>query len=149
MEIVRLFVYGTLKRGCRASLSQLPYARYEGRALLQGYKMLDLGSFPGIVPGDEKSYVLGELFLLPGAALRFIDDYEGVDAGLYKRELLQVKRLDTDDTVDAYMYIFTSRVYSGNCPDCEVYDWDCIHNRINCYSLQEVLSYAESESSNG
>lgn len=70
-----LFVYGTL-RSNQPNAPRLGGATPLGWATVSG-KLLDLGDYPGLIEGE--GVVIGELFLLPSAALERIDDLEGFD----------------------------------------------------------------------
>ena len=91
-----LFVYGTLRRGAGAA-SRLPGPR---RAVRARGRLVDLGAYPGLVPGP--GWIAGELVALPSraaAAARFaqLDDYEdfaGWDAlgrSLYHRGVVRLE----------------------------------------------------------
>jgi len=96
----RVFVYGTLRKGGpRASF--LNGCAFLGRHTLAGYRLLDLGAFPGAVPGDGG--VVGELYeLRDEAILEFLDAVEGVDDAppLYRRREVAV------DGAPAWMYVY-------------------------------------------
>jgi gamma-glutamylcyclotransferase (GGCT)/AIG2-like uncharacterized protein YtfP len=77
----KLFVYGTLRKDNRNSMSQLlaGKARLLGRARMQG-RLFDLGEYPGLVLSrDPDSWVYGEVYALdnPDETLACLDDYEG------------------------------------------------------------------------
>jgi len=98
-----LFVYGSLRRGCRAQgLMRHAGARYLGKASVRG-RLFDLGEFPGAVKATGASaLVLGELYYLPCAvrALKSLDRYEG---SRYKREVTEVE-LQSGRRVRAWIY---------------------------------------------
>lgn len=75
----RLFVYGTLKQGERLH-GTLHSSPYSGTGRLQGYIMLHLGHFPGIVraPADAEGWtVYGEIYDVDDHTLAVIDGIEG------------------------------------------------------------------------
>ena len=89
VEPVRVFVYGTLRRGGRAN------------ALLRGCECLGVrrvrgtlydvrGAYPALVL-DEEGEVEGEVWRCPGATIAALDEYEGVAQGLYRRMEVQVE----------------------------------------------------------
>lgn len=87
-----LFVYGTL-RSNQPNAPRLGGATPLGWATTHG-QLLDLGDYPGLIEGEGK--VIGELFLLPVAALDRIDDLEGfdpadVEGSLFVREVREVQ----------------------------------------------------------
>jgi gamma-glutamylcyclotransferase (GGCT)/AIG2-like uncharacterized protein YtfP len=92
-----VFVYGSLKTGHRLN-RWLNESTYEGAAMLYGYRMYDLGAFPGIVPMPEgarrdSECVRGEVWLVPDWLLPSLDRVEGVP-NLYTRERVTVHRAD-------------------------------------------------------
>jgi gamma-glutamylcyclotransferase (GGCT)/AIG2-like uncharacterized protein YtfP len=84
MQRVRLFVYGTLKRGF-AREDLMAGAVFEGNATTQrGYALHDLGAYPALVSAAEGT-VLGELYWVEAQHLEELDRYEGCP-DLYRRE---------------------------------------------------------------
>ena len=101
----RLFVYGTLKRGCK-NHRHLAGQIYVGDArTASGFRLYDLGSYPGMVadPTDLDG-VTGELWDVDAAALAHLDGFEGVAEGLYRRELVRLESSSGFDTAHAYLY---------------------------------------------
>ena len=81
-----LFVYGTLKRGQRNHFL-MREARFLGEAITAPqYTLLDLGSFPGMIPGGSTA-VHGELYEVGLELLARLDRHEGVPR-LYVRASL-------------------------------------------------------------
>ena len=96
-------VYGTLMRGFALAgtpprLVQLAsLLRDRGPCVIAG-QLVDLGDYPGLVPGAGR--VAGELYeLLDPAALRELDAYEGSQ---YARRI--VRLLEPDAEAWTYMY---------------------------------------------
>jgi gamma-glutamylcyclotransferase (GGCT)/AIG2-like uncharacterized protein YtfP len=84
---VRLFVYGSLKRGGRHH-SELAGARFLGEATTgPGYSVVQLGDYLALLPKSEAGAVLGELFELDSARLSALDAFEGPE---YERVSLEV-----------------------------------------------------------
>ena len=91
MNPVYLFVYGTLRRGCRNRFAKLLAAQalFLGGAKTNG-RLYDLGRHPGAVPSQAASeWVRGEVFLLSRAPalLAALDRYEGAK---YERRTVPV-----------------------------------------------------------
>jgi|SRR5271163_363182 len=91
-----LFVYGTLKRGAKShhELGRNPGIRFVSEARMRGdlYK-LQGEIFPGAVPTSVPNrFVEGDLFALsdPQKTLPDLDGFEGVDEGLFRRDLVDV-----------------------------------------------------------
>ena len=72
-----LFVYGMLKRGQRNHFL-MRGARFLGEAVTAPeYTLLDLGPFPGLIPGGSTA-VHGELYEVVPELLERLDRHEGV-----------------------------------------------------------------------
>ena len=108
----RLFVYGLLRRG-QPLAHFLAGARFVGPARLQGYDLLDLGDYPGAVPGAGA--IVGELYELAG--LDPLDEAEGVHEAppLYRR--VRVEALGAP----AWLYVYARD--PGTAPRIASGDW--------------------------
>ena len=100
-----LFVYGTLKRGCK-NHAHLATQRYVGDArCVAGYRLYDLGSYPGLVADTtDTEGVTGEVWSVDETALGHLDDFEGIAEGLYRREPIQL--LAPFDQANVYGYVY-------------------------------------------
>lgn len=101
---VRIVVYGLLRRGAHMS-NLLRGAEFLGEVALDGYRLYDLGDYPGAVPGEGA--VLGELYELASPAmLDLLDEAERVDADppLYRRELVEALG------APAWLYVYAGPV---------------------------------------
>lgn len=98
-----LFVYGTLKRGCR-NHHRLATQRFVGAAhSVAGYRLYDLGDYPGIVPEPTATEgVVGEVWEVDEECLRELDRFEGVDDGLYRRDPINLEPPFGTRRIDAY-----------------------------------------------
>ena len=103
--MTRLFVYGTLKRGCK-NHHHLARQTYVGEArTAPGFRLHDLGDYPGMVAAsDDREGVTGELWDVDAAALAHLDDFEGVAEGLYVRVLVQIESPADQTAVHTYLY---------------------------------------------
>jgi len=91
-----LFVYGTLKRGGKShkQLRKENGVRFKSSARIRAdlYK-LHGEDYPGaVLTSTPNRFVKGDLFVLqyPQRTLRELDEFEGVDEGLFRRELVDV-----------------------------------------------------------
>lgn len=105
-----LFVYGTLKRGSRshARLSKENGARFRSAARIRAelYR-LDGEEYPGaVLTSAPNRFVKGDLFVLenPQEILRGLDEFEGVDEGLFRRQLVDVWARGRRVKAWAYLY---------------------------------------------
>jgi gamma-glutamylcyclotransferase (GGCT)/AIG2-like uncharacterized protein YtfP len=74
-ETLRLFVYGSLKRG-EANHGVLAGARFISDVRTRSaFALAEIAGYPALVPGDRA--IDGELFELPCARLRELDEFEG------------------------------------------------------------------------
>jgi gamma-glutamylcyclotransferase (GGCT)/AIG2-like uncharacterized protein YtfP len=103
---VYLFVYGTLMSTNRSNRAYLDDAEYLGKFTLNGYELYDLGSYPGIVEGNDK--VKGELYAVSIDKLADIDRYEG-EGYLYTRKMVQVLG-EGNEKLNAYTYVYNKPV---------------------------------------
>lgn len=103
---VYLFVYGTLMSTNRSNRAYLDDAEYLGKFTLDGYELYDLGSYPGIVEGNDK--VKGELYAVSIDKLDDIDRYEG-EGFLYTRKMVQILG-EGNEKLNAYTYVYNKPV---------------------------------------
>jgi gamma-glutamylcyclotransferase (GGCT)/AIG2-like uncharacterized protein YtfP len=102
--MVKLFVYGTLKANFHANpIITQNHGTFVRAAKTGGdFKLLDMGGFPGMVPcGGESDGVHGEIFEIPESAFEPLDNYECIDSGLFRRELITL-----EDGDEAWAYLF-------------------------------------------
>jgi gamma-glutamylcyclotransferase (GGCT)/AIG2-like uncharacterized protein YtfP len=99
-----LFVYGTLKRGCRNHVYLADQTFVSLARTVPGFRLYDLGGYPGIVAkSDDRDGVVGEVWSVDAAALDRLDRFEGVHEGLYRREPLPLLPPYADRAIDAYV----------------------------------------------
>ena len=105
---VDVFVYGTLKQAYGNFQVVSDQFVSGATGTVSGYKLIDLGSFPGAVAKDGAT-TRGELLTLshPRLALRRLDRLEGVPT-LYTREVVTVA-LDDGTEREAFMYVMASK----------------------------------------
>ena len=108
MQRVRLFVYGTLKRGF-AREDLMAGAVFEGSATTQrGYALHDLGPYPALVIAAEGT-VSGEIYRVSLQHLERLDHYEGCP-DLYRRQAIELS-----DGSRAEAYVMSAEGVGG-CP---------------------------------
>lgn len=103
--MTHLFVYGTLKRGCK-NHRHLAGQTFVGEARsVPGYRLYDLGDYPGVIAAPtDMAGVTGEVWSVDDAALAHLDEFEGVSEGLYRRE--RIRLLPPFDQVEAHTYLY-------------------------------------------
>ena len=103
--MTRIFVYGTLKRGCK-NHRQLADQHFVAEACTApGYQLYDLGDFPGLVADNSSTTgVTGEVGEIDADALGRLDDFEGVADGLYQRVLVNL--VAPFDRTEVFTYLY-------------------------------------------
>ena len=111
---IRVFVYGTLKRG-DSRHHWLDGQRFLGLATtLPRYRMYNVGTYPGLIESPNDGLAIrGEVWEVTPECLTTLDDVEGIDEGLYRRDVIQLEA-GSFGTVQAYFYL---QSVTG-CPDC-------------------------------
>lgn len=109
-----IFVYGTLKKGfCRHHyLKAYPcFGAFKTKPM---YRLLDCGSYPGMVVEVERGLsIQGEVYEVDSACIEILDEVEGVSLGLYVKS--QVEMLD-DWELPVWGYLYNQSIKSM--PDC-------------------------------
>jgi gamma-glutamylcyclotransferase (GGCT)/AIG2-like uncharacterized protein YtfP len=111
---IRLFVYGTLKRGfCRHPA--LSGERFLGTAhTAPEYQLVNVGTYPGLLEGtDIRRSIQGEVWEIRPDTLSRLDKIEGVDEGLYVRRPIALQTPEFG-RVEAYFYACPA----DGLPDC-------------------------------
>lgn len=100
-----IFVYGTLKRGCR-NHAYLADQKFIGEArTAPGYRLYSLGRYPGMVARpDDREGVTGELWSVDAVGLDHLDALEGLAEGLYTRDPIPLVAPHAHLKVEAYFY---------------------------------------------
>lgn len=112
----RVFVYGTLRRGCynHHYLQDTPCLGACRSA--PAFTMLDLGPFPGVVRGGTTG-VCGEVYRIDAADLARLDELEGYPVD-YTRELIETRF--------GQAWIYLLRASAADAPKISSGDW-CRH----------------------
>lgn len=100
--MIRIFVYGSLMKNCYNHYYYLQGQKYLWQAILFGYALYNLGSFPGIIP-DQEGKVRGEVFEIDTNTLAELDILEG-NGSLYIRETAQVTMNAEKIFADIYVW---------------------------------------------
>ena len=100
-----LFVYGTLKRG-GSNHRFLAGQKFLGAAhTVAGFTLYALDGYPGLVRAPDAAGVTGELWAVDAACLAKLDEFEGVDEGLYARETIALAPPFAATPAEAYVYL--------------------------------------------
>lgn len=99
-----LFVYGTLKRG-GSNHAFLAGQRFVGAAATEpGYRLFDLGSYPGLVEAPDGEAVQGELWEVSPDCLHRLDELEGTAEGVYRRAPARLATPHAALGAETYLY---------------------------------------------
>ncbi len=103
---IRVFVYGTLKRGGE-NQSFLAGQEFLGNARTPpGFTLYSLGDYPGMVRSPEdKEGVTGELWSVDADCLARLDELEGVNEGLYERVTITLAPPHDSLPAETYLYL--------------------------------------------
>lgn len=114
--MARLFVYGTLRAGLPANARLGADARaVQHNYILKGFRLYNYaGRFPFAVPADQYFEITGDLFEIADAKLAELDEYEGVEEGLFRREFIP--------SLGAYIYV-RGEAGPGDHPPIVSGDW--------------------------
>ena len=128
-EMIKVFVYGTLMRNGHNHQYYLQGQKYLGQAILSGYALYNLGSYPGVV-ADETGLVLGELYEIDLKTLRRLDILEG-NGSLYIRQPVEVQI--QDETVEAEVYVWNGEVRPEDKIELCAQPWSEIYIKGVCF----------------
>ena len=104
--MTRLFLYGTLKRGCKNHRHLAGQAFLGEARTAPGFLLYRLDGYPGMVEDPAgRGGVTGELWSVDDDALARLDCFEGVHEGLYRRIAVPLATPVGDVMqADAYLY---------------------------------------------
>lgn len=97
MKLVKLFVYGTLRKGSKGHRYLLSANLLAENEKIYGLRMYDNGFYPFVIKVDNlDEFVVGEIYQIAENILPKLDHYEGTPS-LYKRVYHEKK--------DLYLYL--------------------------------------------
>lgn len=111
---MRVFLYGTLKRGgaLHHHVQDQQFAGVAHTCTLG--RLYNLGWYPGLIEDSDGVAIEGEVWEVDDATLDILDEVEGVNDGLYERRLIQMQSPFDRDDVITYFYLGDVT----DCPDC-------------------------------
>lgn len=118
-----VFTYGTLLKGERNHEYYLKDEDYICDGFITGYKMFNLGRYPGIKIGE--GIVLGEIYLVDDETLATLD-YLEEEGSLYIRRIVSVN--SSNDIYDAFVYIYNQNVDNPMYLGDGIYSWRKLDN---------------------
>lgn len=109
--MIRIFVYGTLMRGCCNHDGYLAGKNSLGSATLNGYGLYNLGFFPGIIR-EVGERVQGEVYEIDVSTLARLDELE--DNGEWYTRTIEKAEFPDGTAVEAYVYVWNGLVRRAN-----------------------------------
>ena len=109
-ELYTVFVYGTLMSDSSFRANTLDKGKLVGVGSISGYKLYDIGYFPGAVPtGNPSDVITGELYLVDEDLFNALDSIEGYypedrEASMYVPKVVDVQLDGKRELAVAYMY---------------------------------------------
>jgi gamma-glutamylaminecyclotransferase len=100
-----IFVYGTLKRGCKNHHYMAGQSFVGPAGTAPGFSLFDLGGHPGMVRVPGAKGVSGELWSVDEPCLARLDELEGTAQGLYRRESVPLEGGAPTGGAQAYLYL--------------------------------------------
>lgn len=86
--MVKLFVYGTLRKEGTANHFLLNSTLLDSAVVLNGYSLYSFGPYPFAIRTDnDKDFIVGDIYEVEEDTLLILDDYEGE---MYKREIEKI-----------------------------------------------------------
>jgi gamma-glutamylcyclotransferase (GGCT)/AIG2-like uncharacterized protein YtfP len=120
-----LFFYGSLRKGeynFERFEQQWPGALEEiGTGYIVGWNLIDLGSYPSIVPADVDASVVGEVYDVSDEVFAHVEALEA--EADYRRYTVDVHTTDSAPCVQAYVYGFSRPAEISDRPRIESGDW--------------------------
>jgi gamma-glutamylcyclotransferase (GGCT)/AIG2-like uncharacterized protein YtfP len=116
---MKVFVYGTLMKGCR-NHRLLINEKFVGEGKLQNYGLYNVtSSYPGVVPRNGAA-VLGEIYDVSEKTLERLDQLEG-EGRLYIRKAVSVETVNGE--MEAYIYLWNRTVNEKDYVDVRKLPW--------------------------
>jgi gamma-glutamylcyclotransferase (GGCT)/AIG2-like uncharacterized protein YtfP len=100
-----LFVYGTLRMGCRANYL-MDKAKFIGFGTIQG-KLVVVSRYPGLLDGRTQDKVKGEIYAVSEDHIHRLDQYEGLfeTPMQYERRIVEVEK-EQGGKLEAFVYFY-------------------------------------------
>lgn len=102
--MIRIGVYGTLKRGHNANgmISTNPNNEYVGEGFFEiPYVMVNCGYYPALIPSEENRSIYMELYNVDEDTIKGLDRYEGYP-NLFDKKIVKINNEDT--TIYTYRF---------------------------------------------
>ncbi len=105
--ILKIFVYGTLKKGY-GNHGLLKTSKFIGNGYIKGWNIYDLGFFPGIRKSqNKKRIVYGEVYEIDDITRMRVDSLEG-EGSLYNR--VKTLAVVNGEEMEVSVYVFARNI---------------------------------------
>ena len=111
--MTKLFIYGTLKRGCSNHHYMAGQRFVDVAQTAPLYRLVSMGSYPGMVTADPGRSIDGEVWEVDDECLRRLDILEGIEDGEYGYELVPLLPPFDAEPIHGYRYLLPVT----GCPD--------------------------------
>jgi gamma-glutamylaminecyclotransferase len=102
---MRLFIYGTLKRGCFNHFYMHGQRFIDTARTAPLYRLYNLGGYPGMVLDEQGLSIEGEVWEIDESCRTQLDVLEGVDEGEYVLEPVPLLQPCDGEVVQGYRYL--------------------------------------------
>jgi gamma-glutamylaminecyclotransferase len=107
IEIHRMFVYGTLRRGCMNHI-YLQKAKYVGYGKTASKFSMYVDYIPYVIRNRSYSHIIGEVYIVDGDSFIQIDRLEG-HPHFYERQITDIILKDGHH-LKCWMYFYKNRI---------------------------------------
>lgn len=114
---MRVFVYGTLKRGFSLHHHLAPFVFLGTAETATRYRLYALGWYPGMVEVEDGHAIKGEVWDVDADGMQLLDKIEEVESGLYERRRVELTPPFHNDQVVTYIFL-GDVANSAECGDC-------------------------------
>jgi gamma-glutamylcyclotransferase (GGCT)/AIG2-like uncharacterized protein YtfP len=121
-----IFVYGTLKKGCYAA-NLLSESTFIGTAFTPPYfELYACNTYPALCRSPNGYMIEGEIYGIDEKTFEILNQYEGVDSGLYSCEKIEIDQFFPAHSQflenDVFAYIYQGDLKNFR----KVAGWSCI-----------------------
>ena len=105
----RIFVYGTLKRGC-SNAHYMTGQRFVAEATTEPlYRMVNCGGFPGLIDAEvgQGLSIQGELWDIDETGRTRLDILEDVGVGMYELRPIEIAQNVDNKHISSYFYAWS------------------------------------------
>ena len=102
--MTRLFIYGTLKRGCSNHFYMHGQSFIAPAATEPKFRLFNLGGYPGMVPAEDGLSIQGEIWEVDDKCKQALDELEDIEGGEYQIQRINLIEPHNDEPMLSYIY---------------------------------------------